>query len=91
MIEKRADGGENLVSIFRPVPVEDALDTIDERLATMNRRGIARGVLSLTPVIGVESLDIEDALPPGGGQDRPEPRYFHRANDLPKTPRENTV
>ena len=63
MIDKRADGGENLVSIFRPVPVEDALDTIDERLATMDRRGIARGVPSLTPVMGVASLDIEDAPP----------------------------
>ena len=71
MIEKRADGGENLVSIFRPVPVEDTFDTIDERLATIDRRGIARGVLSLTPVMGVESLDIEHALPPSGGQDRP--------------------
>ena len=71
MNKKRADGGENLDSIFRPVPVEDALDTIDERLATMDRRGIARGALSLTPVMGVESLDIEHAPPPSGGQDRP--------------------
>ncbi len=71
MIEKSADGGENLVSIFRPVPVEDALDPIDERLATMDRRGIARGVLSPTPVMGVASLDIEHAPPPSGGHDRP--------------------
>ena len=63
MIEQRADGGENLVSMFRPVPAEDALDTIEERLAMMDRHGIARGVLSLTPVMGVESLPIEDALP----------------------------
>jgi len=63
MIEKRADGGENLVSMFRPVAVEDAVDTIDQRLVTMDRRGIARGVLSLTPVMGVESQPIEDALP----------------------------
>jgi predicted TIM-barrel fold metal-dependent hydrolase len=63
MIETRPDGGENLVSMFRPVPIEDALDTIDERLATMDRCGITHGVLSLTPVMGAESLDIEDALP----------------------------
>ena len=63
MIEIAPDGGENLVSMFRPIPVADALDTIDERLALMDRHGIARGVLSLTPVMGVERLDIEDALP----------------------------
>jgi predicted TIM-barrel fold metal-dependent hydrolase len=63
MIEPRDGGGENLVSLFRPVPAEDALDTIEERLAVMDRHGIARGVLSLTPVMGVERLPVEDALP----------------------------
>jgi predicted TIM-barrel fold metal-dependent hydrolase len=63
MIEKRADGGENLVSMFRAVPAEEAIDTIDARLAMMDRRGIARGVLSLTPVMGVEGQAIDDAMP----------------------------
>jgi predicted TIM-barrel fold metal-dependent hydrolase len=63
MIEKRADGGEDLVSMFRPVPAEEAIDTVDERIALMDRCGVGRGVLSLTPVMGVESAKIEDALP----------------------------
>ena len=63
MIEKRADGGENLVSTFRAVPAEKAIDTIDNRLSVMDRCGIGHAVLSLTPVMGVESQNIEDALP----------------------------
>ena len=63
MIEKRADGGENLVSTFRPVPAEDAIESIDDRLAMMDRCGVAHAVLSLTPVMGVESQNVEDGLP----------------------------
>ncbi len=63
MITARADGGEDLVSMFRPIPAEEAIETVDDKLAIMDRNGVRHGVLSLTPVMGIEGLDIEDALP----------------------------
>lgn len=62
-IEKRPDGGENLVSTFNATPAEESMDKVEDRLAIMDRHGYAHAVLSLTPVMGVESQPVEEVLP----------------------------
>lgn len=44
-------------------PLPKSFDTVEDRLAEMDRFGYSHGVLSLTPVSGIEALPLEDALP----------------------------
>ncbi len=55
------DGVDYLESTFSARPME--LETVEARLAEMDKANVERGVISLTTVFGVEGLPCEEALP----------------------------
>lgn len=55
------DGVEYLESTFAARPME--LETVEARLAEMDKSGVERGVISLTTVFGVEGLPADEAMP----------------------------
>src|SRR5262245_25595195 len=57
------DGREILDSGFTANPVPDAFDDPRTRLAEMDKNGITRGLLSLTPFMGIETMPLEESLP----------------------------
>ncbi|MCC2098134.1 MAG: amidohydrolase [Hyphomicrobiales bacterium] len=62
MIRRHDDGREYLESSFNSSPIP-GLETIADRLASMDENGVAHGVLSLTTVYGIEQLPPAEALP----------------------------
>jgi predicted TIM-barrel fold metal-dependent hydrolase len=63
MITRGDDGREYLESGFSRAPLIDGCEDVEQRIAEMDRNGVARAVLSLTTVYGVERLPVADALP----------------------------
>jgi predicted TIM-barrel fold metal-dependent hydrolase len=63
MITRGDDGRDYLESGFNRAPLIDGAESIDQRLADMDRNGVQRAVLSLTTVYGVEKLPVADSLP----------------------------
>ena len=63
-IMRNGDGVEVLKTDRFEVPVEDAFDDADKRLAEMDRQGISTGMLSLySDFTWIERLPLEDGLP----------------------------
>ncbi len=62
-IYKGEDGREIMDSGFTANPVAQGFDDPLTRIAEMDKNGITRGVLSLTPFMGIEALPLEDSLP----------------------------
>ena len=63
MIVRGDDGREYMDSGFTRSWLPDAFDAVETRLAEMDKNGITRGVLSLTPFYGIECMKLEDAVP----------------------------
>ena len=63
LVERRDDGNEWIVWTTGGFPLEEGFDDIDGRIKAMDKFGIARGVLSLTTVFGVECLPLDEAVP----------------------------
>ena len=58
------DGIEVLDGRFGIQPLDEAFDDVDERLASMDRQGIDRAMLSMQPGFGwMERLPVEESLP----------------------------
>jgi predicted TIM-barrel fold metal-dependent hydrolase len=62
LIERRDDGREWLTSSFGPGPLAPP-ETLESRLAEMDKAGVGHAVLSVTPVYGIEALPAAEALP----------------------------
>lgn len=63
LLETRDDGKEWIVWTTGGFPMEKGFDDVDRRIASMDKHGIAHGVLSLTTVFGVECLPLDESLP----------------------------
>ena len=61
-VRRHDDGREYLESAFNTSPMPGRVSN-EERLAEMDRHGVAHAVLSLTPVYGLERLPPADAIP----------------------------
>ena len=61
MIYRKDDGQEYLETMFSPAPLR--LESLEERVSAMDRTGVERGVLSLSPVTGIEGLAIAESAP----------------------------
>ncbi|MBM3609340.1 MAG: hypothetical protein FJX29_12980, partial [Alphaproteobacteria bacterium] len=61
-VRRGEDGKDWLHSAFNPSLMEQA-ETLEARIAAMDRNGVQRGVLSMTGVYGIERLPLDDALP----------------------------
>ena len=63
-ITRNSDGVEVMKTDRFEVPVEDAFDDVDKRLAEMDRQGISTGMLSLySDFTWIERLPLEEGLP----------------------------
>ena len=62
-IVRGEDGREYMDSGFTKSALPEAFDELDTRLAEMEKNGITRGVLSLTPFYGIECMPLADAGP----------------------------
>ena len=62
MIRRYDDGKEYLESSFNASPIP-GLETIEDRVASMDANNVGHGVLSLTTVYGIEQLPPEESLP----------------------------
>lgn len=56
-------GGEHLVTFQEELPFDTAMGDLGERLVAMDGWGVARQVLSLGSLFGVDCLPAEEALP----------------------------
>lgn len=61
-IRRKDDGREYLESSFNSSPLAQR-ESAEQRIIEMDKAGVARGVLSLTPVYGVERLPSAEAVP----------------------------
>ena len=61
MIFRKDDGKEYLETTFAPAPLR--LEDLDSRVAEMDRTGVERGILSLSPVTGIEGLPTVESAP----------------------------
>lgn len=57
------DGRQRIDCSFSSLAQPEGFDDPEVRLAEMDANGITRGVLSLTPVYGIENLPAQEALP----------------------------
>ena len=57
------DGAEYFESGFNPNKLPADHDSVDARLAEMDKNGVQHAVLSMSPVTGIEALPLQDALP----------------------------
>src|SRR5262245_9776486 len=55
------DGKEYLETSFPAAPLR--LESLDTRLSEMDRTGVELGILSLSPVTGIEGLPVDEAVP----------------------------
>jgi predicted TIM-barrel fold metal-dependent hydrolase len=55
------DGVDHLEGGFSATPLK--LETVEARLAEMDKSGVEHGVMSLTPVFGIEGLPADEAIP----------------------------
>ncbi|HLI21392.1 MAG TPA: amidohydrolase family protein [Stellaceae bacterium] len=63
MIQRGEDGAEYFYSSFNPNKLPADHDSVDARLAEMDKNGVQHAVLSMSPVTGIEALPLQDALP----------------------------
>jgi predicted TIM-barrel fold metal-dependent hydrolase len=61
MIYTKEDGKEYLEGSFPAAPLR--LESLDTRLSEMDRTGVELGILSLSPVTGIEGLPTDEAVP----------------------------
>jgi predicted TIM-barrel fold metal-dependent hydrolase len=61
MIYTKDDGKEYLEGSFPAAPLR--LESLDARLSEMDRTGVELGILSLSPVTGIEGLPADEAVP----------------------------
>src|SRR5579862_223624 len=57
------DGVEYFESNFAPNKLPADFDNVEARLAEMDKNGVERAVLSMSPVTGIEALPLQEALP----------------------------
>jgi len=57
------DGVEYFESNFAPNKLPADFDDVNARLAEMDKNGVRRAVLSMSPVTGIEALPLQEALP----------------------------
>src|SRR5215472_5483888 len=57
------DGIEYFESSFAPSKLPADFDDVNARLAEMDKNGVERAVLSMSPVTGIEALPLQEALP----------------------------
>jgi predicted TIM-barrel fold metal-dependent hydrolase len=62
-IVRGEDGREYMDSGFTKSALPEAFDELETRLAEMDKNGITRGVLSLTPFYGIECMPLAEAGP----------------------------
>ena len=60
-IYTKEDGKEYLEGTFPAAPLR--LESLDTRLSEMDRTGVELGILSLSPVTGIEGLSAEESVP----------------------------
>jgi len=63
MIRRGDDGAEYFESNFSSNRLPSDFDDVNARLAEMNKNGVQRAVLSMSPVTGIEALALQEALP----------------------------
>jgi 2,3-dihydroxybenzoate decarboxylase len=63
MIKRGDDGAEYFYSSFNPNKLPADHDSVEARLAEMDKNGVQHAVLSMSPVTGIEALPLQDALP----------------------------
>jgi predicted TIM-barrel fold metal-dependent hydrolase len=61
MVYTKDDGKEYLETTFAPAPLR--LEDIEARVAEMDRTGVEHGILSLSPVTGIEGLSAAESVP----------------------------
>jgi uncharacterized protein len=61
MIYTKEEGKEYLEGSFPAAPLR--LESLDSRLSEMDRTGVELGILSLSPVTGIEGLPTDEAAP----------------------------
>jgi predicted TIM-barrel fold metal-dependent hydrolase len=63
MIRRGDDGAEYFDSNFSSNKLPSDFDDVNTRLAEMDKNGVQRAVLSMSPVTGIEAMALQDALP----------------------------
>ena len=63
MIRRGDDGAEYFDSNFSSNRLDADFDDVNARLAEMDKNGVERAVLSMSPVTGIEALSLQEALP----------------------------
>jgi predicted TIM-barrel fold metal-dependent hydrolase len=63
MIRRGDDGADYFESNFSSTRLPGDFDDVNKRLAEMDKNGVQRAVLSMSPVTGIEALPLQDALP----------------------------
>jgi predicted TIM-barrel fold metal-dependent hydrolase len=63
MIRRGDDGAEYFDSNFSSNRLPADFDDVNTRLAEMDKNGVQRAVLSMSPVTGIEAMALQDALP----------------------------
>ena len=63
MIRRGDDGAEYFDSNFSSNRLPADFDDVNARLAEMDKNGVKRAALSMSPVTGIEALPLQDALP----------------------------
>jgi predicted TIM-barrel fold metal-dependent hydrolase len=57
------DGADYFESGFAPNKLPADFDSVEARLAEMDKNGVKHAVLSMSPVTGIEALPLQEALP----------------------------
>ncbi len=63
MIRRGDDGAEYFDSNFSSNRLPPDFDDVNARLAEMDKNGVQRAVLSISPVTGIEALPLQESLP----------------------------
>lgn len=63
MIRRGEDGAEYFESTFAPNKLPADFDSVEARLAEMDKNGVEHAVLSISPVTGIEALPLQESLP----------------------------
>ncbi len=63
MIRRGDDGAEYFDSNFSSNRLPPDFDDVNARLAEMDKNGVQRAVLSISPVTGIEALALQESLP----------------------------
>jgi predicted TIM-barrel fold metal-dependent hydrolase len=63
MIRRGDDGAEYFESNFSSNQLPPGFDDVNARLSEMDKNGVARAALSISPVTGIEALPLQESLP----------------------------